>query len=126
LVVDKRVFDNLHSLHEEEERLRALHVGFVESRKDLSDHVGLIAESMNIVYSIARDHPHGSDNELTMQFLGIRLFNTMACSIKLAYSGFYQNAFSALRDLLETYYLVDFLSFHRDEISAWSQQVRRT
>jgi hypothetical protein len=36
------------------------------------------------------DHQHGSKNELTLQYLGVRLFNAAAASIKLALSGYYQ------------------------------------
>jgi hypothetical protein len=36
---------------------------------------------------------HGSEDELTLQYLGIRLFNAGAASAKLALSGYYQKAF---------------------------------
>ena len=49
----------------------------------------------------------------------IGFFNATAASIKLAYSGYYQSAFSALRDFLETYFLVDFLGSNPHEIETW-------
>src|SRR3981189_3260146 len=51
----------------------------------------------------------GANGPLTMQFLGIRLFNAAAVSLKLALSGYYQKAFVHVRDILETYFLVDYL-----------------
>ena len=117
--------DNLDSLHAEEERLRSEHKNLVATRGDLRDHINLIRESMNIIVALTKEHPHRTPNELTMQFLGIRLFNAAAASMKLAYSGYYQNAFSALRDFLETYFLVDFLCSKPDEIASWKTATKQ-
>ena len=111
--------DNLDSLHLFEEKLRTEHKTLVQTREDLSDHVALVKSAMNILYSLTKEHDHRSDDELTLQLLGLRLFNTMAASIKLAYAGYYQNAFSALRDFLECYFLLDYLVAHPEEIAAW-------
>jgi hypothetical protein len=110
---------NLATLHRKEERLRSEHLKLIEKREDLGDHIKLIQDAMNVIWAFTHDHTHRSDDELTLQFLGIRLFNTAASSIKLAHAGYYQNAFSALRDLLETYFLVDYLCSNRHQISEW-------
>jgi hypothetical protein len=68
----------------------------------------------------------GGDDELTMQFLGIRLFNAAAASVKLALSGYYQKAFVHLRDILETYFLVDYLRSNPAQIAAWKNADNRT
>src|ERR1700737_51177 len=101
---------NLDTLHIEEERLRAEHKKFAESKEDVRDHISIIHDAMNVVYALTHDHMHRSDDELTIQFLGIRIFNLSAASIKLAYAGYYQSAFSAVRDLLETAFLLDYLT----------------
>lgn len=111
--------DNLDSLHAFEEKLRAEHKALVQTREDLSDHVGLVKSAMNILHALIKEHEHRSDDELTLQLLGVRLFNTLAASIKLAHAGYYQNAFSALRDFLESYFLLDYLVAHPQEIAAW-------
>jgi hypothetical protein len=54
-----------------------------------------------------------------MQFLGIRLFDAAGSSIKLAHSGYYKNAFSTLRDFLETFFLVDLLVSNPTKVSEW-------
>jgi hypothetical protein len=64
---------------------------------------------MNAIYAFTHDHVHGSENELTLQYLGIRLFNAAGASVKLALSGYYQKAFDQVRDVIETYFLVDYL-----------------
>jgi hypothetical protein len=112
--------DNFNNLHAEEERLRDLHDKFVESNEDIRDHIAVIHEAMNVICALTRDHAHRSDDELTIQFFGIRIFNLSAASIKLAYAGYYQSAFSAIRDLLETFFLLDYLVSNRDQIPIWN------
>lgn len=118
--------DNLDSLHAFEEKLRTEHKALVQTREDLSDHVGLVKSAMNILHALTKEHRHRSDDELTLQLLGLRLFNTMAVSIKLAHAGYYQNAFSALRDFLESYFLLDYLVAHPQEIAAWRVADKKT
>ena len=67
--------DNLISLHDGEEQLRARSLAVIEADADLSEHWNLIAEAMNAIYAFSHDHIHGSEDELTLQYLGIRLFN---------------------------------------------------
>jgi hypothetical protein len=114
-----RTTDNLTSLHRHEEELRARSLAAIETNAALSDHWNLVAEAMNAIYAFTHDHDHGSENELTLQYLGIRLFNAAGASIKLALSGYYQKAFDHIRDLIETYFLVDYLSTYPDKIDEW-------
>ena len=67
--------DNLITLHEHEERLRAQSLDAIKADAALSDHWTLVAEAMNAIYAFTYDHVHGSDDELTLQYLGIRVFN---------------------------------------------------
>src|SRR5262245_25509450 len=67
--------DNLTSLHNHEEELRARSLAAIEANAALSDHWRLVAEAMNAIYAFTHDHVQGSENELTLQYLGIRLFN---------------------------------------------------
>lgn len=78
-----------------------------------------MAEALNVTYAFTHDHHHGSDNELTLQYLGVRLFNAGSASIKLALSGYYQKSFDQIRDIIETYFLVDYLSTYPDKIVEW-------
>ncbi|WP_211381551.1 hypothetical protein [Bradyrhizobium japonicum] len=119
------IVDNLETLHREEERLRGEHQKLVVSKEDLGDHIHIIREAMNMIWALLHEYQHKSEDELTMQFLGIRLFNTAAGSIKLAYSGYYQGAFSSLRDFLETFFLIDYLGTHPEQISSWSSATQR-
>jgi hypothetical protein len=117
--------NNLMTLHGEEERLRAETLARIERKKELKDHFYIIAEAMNMFWGLTHEHPHKNDDELTIQFLGIRLFNSAAASIKLAFSGYYQNAFQHLRDILETYFLLDYLRSNPDKLPIWKAADRK-
>jgi hypothetical protein len=117
--------DNLTSLHDHEEGLLAKSLAAIKADVALFDHWNLVAEAMNVIYAFSHDHVHGSDNELTLQYLGIRLFNAAGASIKLALSGYYQTAFHQVRDLIETYFLVDYLSTHPEKIDEWKRADRK-
>jgi hypothetical protein len=117
--------DNLTSLHEHEEALRKQSLNEILSNSDLTAHWNMVAEAMNAIFAFSHDHPHGSDDELTLQYLGIRLFNAGGASIKLALSGYYQKAFDQLRDIIETYFLVDYLSTYPKKIAEWKTADRK-
>jgi len=117
--------DNLTSLHNHEEQLRASALAAIKADAALSDHWNLVAAAMNAIWAFSHDHPHGSEDELTLQYLGIRLFNAAGASIKLALSGYYQNAFHQVRDVIETYFLVDYLSRYPEKIDEWRRADRK-
>jgi len=118
--------DNLITLHEHEERLRAQSLDAIKADAALSDHWTLVAEAMNAIYAFTYDHVHGSDDELTLQYLGIRVFNAAGASIKLALSGYYQKAFHQVRDLLETSFLIDYLTTNPDKFDEWRRADEKT
>jgi hypothetical protein len=111
--------DNLSSLHKHEEELRAQSLETIKADAALSDHWNLVAEAMNAIYAFTHDHVHESQNELTLQYLGIRLFNAAGASVKLALPGYYQKAFHQVRDVIETSFLVDYLSTYPEKIDEW-------
>jgi hypothetical protein len=121
----KAMTDNLTSLHEHEEHLRTQSLALIGRRVDLADHLALVQEAMNVIWAFTHDHVNESDDELTMQFLGIRLFNAAAASMKLALSGYYQKAFVHVRDILETYFLADYLRSNLDKISVWKNATKK-
>ena len=111
--------ENLHSLHEHEEKLRAQSLEAIKAEGVLTDHLNIVSEAMNVIYAFSHDYQHQSDNELTLQMLGIQLFNAAGASVKLALSGYYQKAFDQVRDVLETYFLVDYLTTYPAKIAEW-------
>ena len=117
---------NLHTLHGEEEKLRERSLVVINQRADLRDHVAIVAEAMDVIWAFSHDHTRENEDELTLQFFGIRLFNAAAASIKLALSGYYQKAFDQVRDVIETGFLVDYLISHPSEIPVWRAADKKT
>lgn len=111
--------ENLNSLHKHEEQIRADSLRFIESQQNLSDHLAMIYESMGIIYVLAHDHANATNDELTIQYLGLRLFNSAASSVKLSLSGYYQSAFALVRDIFETVALLDYLHTNPSKIAVW-------
>ena len=117
--------DNLISLHNGEEQLRASSLAVIQADADLSEHWYLVAEATTAIYAFSHDHVHVSEDELVLQLLGIRLFNAAGASIKLGLSGYYQKAFHQIRDVIETSFLVDYLKTHPEEIDEWRRADRK-
>ncbi len=117
--------DNLRSLHEHEETLRAQSLEAIAAEPALTDHLNIISEAINLIYAFSHDYQHQDDDELTLRLLGIRLFNAAGASIKLALSGYYQKAFDQVRDLLDTYFLVDYLTTFRRRSRSGRRPTRR-
>jgi hypothetical protein len=120
---------NLGSLHAEEERIRTKSLRLIEKTENLRDHLSMIHGAMAILYALAHDHANISDDELIIQYLGLRLFNSTASSTKLALSGYYQPAFLLVRDIFETVGLVDYFHTYPNKIAVWkasetSQRIR--
>ncbi len=111
--------DNLNSLYKEEERIREELIKHIEASNQLKEHMALVQDSMNAIFDTTITYHPQDDDELTVQTLGIRLFNDIATSLKMLLSGYYQVAFSIQRDILETGFLLDYFSIDRSKIQEW-------
>lgn len=111
--------NKLGSLHAHEERVRRQSLAAVAGSSDLSDHMGLVEACMDVVFACAHGWEHRTEDEETVQLLGVRIFNSAATTLKLGLSGYYQAAYHHVRDILETGYLVDFLSMEPAKIAVW-------
>lgn len=111
--------ENLISLHKHEEEIRGDSLHLIEAHQNLGDHLSMIHQSMAVIYALAHDHTNATDDELTIQYLGLRLFNSAASSVKLGLSGYYQSAFAHVRDIFETVALLDYLHTNPGQIAQW-------
>ena len=116
---DAMLPENLISLHKHEEQIRADSLRLIEAKQNLSDHLAMIHGAMAIIYALANDQVNASDDELTIQYLGLRVFNSTAASLKLSLSGYYQSAFALVRDIFETVALLDYLHTNPSQIAVW-------
>lgn len=114
---------DLGLLGKQEQEMRDKSVFEINKSTELSDHLELIRESLGIIYFLSRNYRHQTDDELTIQCLGTRIFNSIASSLKMLLSGYYQGSLMFQRDILETSFLLDFFTIERpdgqSEISAW-------
>lgn len=79
---------------------------------------------MSVVFMFTNDHNAASQDQKTVQLIGIRLFNAAASGIKLALSGYYQPAFHQVRDILEIGFLLDFFRRWPQRIELWETSDR--
>lgn len=120
--------DNFNRLHEGEEFVRSKSIETIEGSHDLLMHAELIERSMDLIDYFVRQHSAEIDDTLTVQLLGIRLFNGSAAGIKLLLSGYYQTSALQQRDMLETIFLLDYFRSDRKLIAEWrasDDRVRR-
>ena len=116
---------NLTSLHKHEEQIRIDSLRLIEKHQNFSDHLAMIHRSMAIIYALTHDHANTTDDELTSQYLGLRLFNLATSSLKLSLSGYYQSAFALVRDIFETVALLDYMQSFPDQIAVWKTSDRK-
>ncbi len=81
---------NITALLGEEERVRGASMEAIARSAALNDHLTLIHEVFEVLVAHTRGHRLASDDELAIQLLGIRMANTLAASLKLGLSGYYQ------------------------------------
>jgi hypothetical protein len=113
------IFEKMTRLHSEGRRIRALSLTTIAADRALLDHTEIIEVWMDTLLAYASTIKAGSEDELTIQTMGVRLFNSTACAVDLVLSGFYQGATTHVRDVLEvSFLLADFLDVP-DHIKKW-------
>jgi hypothetical protein len=123
---DKSLFSDLASTHQQEEKLRDESMALIHADAELSRRLVVIEKAMTVIFGYTIDHTSRSENETTVQLLGIRLFNAAASGVKLALSGYYQTAFQQARDIMETGFLLDYFRTSPEQIAAWKAADRAT
>ncbi len=107
------------SLHTEEEKVNKKTIECILNDKDLKNHLDILYVSANIILEFIRNYQSSCEEELIIQFLGVRLFNSVEVSLKMLLSGYYQHSASVTRDILEVGYLLDYFSLFPKEIMVW-------
>ena len=125
-MTDNPSFSDIAGTHEHEEKLRTESMVLIRADQELSRRLAVIQKAMTVMFGYTVDHTSRSENEATVQLLGIRLFNAAASGVKLALSGYYQTAFQQARDVMETGFLLDYFRTSPEQIVAWKAADRAT
>jgi hypothetical protein len=125
-VTGNPLFSDLSVTHKHEEKLRAESMALINADVELSRRLLVIEKAMKVIFGYTIEHTSRSENEATVQLLGIRLFNAAASGIKLALSGYYHTAFQQARDIMETGFLLDYFGTSPEQIAVWKAADRAT
>lgn len=113
--------ENLDNLHQHVERIRSESKDSITADPVMADNLNITYASLDLIFDITNVYDYQSDDELTIQFLGLRLFNTVTSSLELLLAGYYQSSVILTRDLLETGYLLDYFTSDRPKILQWKE-----
>ncbi len=108
----------LAGLHLSEELLRGKACEIVERDQCLQLHLVMVERAMDVADSLRQFETEDEDLKL-VQLLGMRIFNALGASLKLALSGYSQNSALIMRDILETVFLLDLFWGDRLLIERW-------
>jgi len=117
--------ENLESLHKHEEELRTKSILEINADPNLNDQLVIIQESLNMIFDITKSYKTEDNEELTIQYLGARLFNSIATAVKLMLSGYYQSSVMLQRDIVEIGFLLDYFLSDKSKIEEWKKSSTR-
>ena len=123
--MEKGQFENIEMSHAHEENLRRESMALVHADPEMARRLEMIQKLMSLIFAYTIDHKSQSEDENTMQMLGVRLFNAASSGIKLALSGYYQTAFHQARDILEIGFLMDYFRTSPEQRAAWKKADRK-
>ncbi len=116
---------NLESLHKQEEELRTKSVLEINADQNLNDQLVIIQESLNMIFDVTKSYKTEDNIELTIQYIGARLFNSIGTAIKLMLSGYYQSSVMFQRDIVEIGFLLDYFLSDKSKIEEWIKSSRK-
>ena len=118
-VITPYLSENLEGLRDEEERIRTSSALAINAEVSLRDHVEIIHECVDMLMWHARRQQPTLIEDQIIYGLGVRIFNSGCCLLKLLLAGYYQGAVSFLRDLVEMGFLLDYFSIDHASILVW-------
>jgi len=110
--------ENLVSLHSKEEALRGKALELIAHDRRLVLHIAVVEQAMTLG-DLLRQFPTDDEDLKVIKMLGMRMFNALAASLKLALSEYAQNSVLILRDILETVFLIDLFRSDPRQIARW-------
>src|SRR4030042_1795525 len=118
-IITPSLTENLESLNKYEEEIRTKSILEINADLTLKDQLVIIQESLNMIFDITKSYKNQTDDELTIQYIGVRLFNSIVSALKLLLSGYYQASVIIQRDVMETGFLLDYFLTDKSKIESW-------
>src|SRR5712671_4387639 len=123
--MELKKFADIEATHDREEEVRRESMALIEVDPELFRRVEMVQKAMTVIFGYTIEYTSRSEDETTMQLLGVRLFNAAASGIKLALSGYYQTAFHQARDIMETGFLLDYFRTSPEQRAVWKRSDRK-
>lgn len=111
--------EKLTSLYEYQNEIQIKSLLHLNGEEKYKDSLVFLEKVLNAIFEITETYKNKNDDELTTQYIGIRLFNDITAALKLLLSGYYQISFSIQRDILEVCFLLDYFHSNRADIAEW-------
>lgn len=112
--------ENIIELGRREAELRVESLAAITGDPMMSDHLEAVEAAMSAVMDHVRERPERGGHELIVKRLGIRLFNDLASGLSQGFAGYYQQAWDAVRDVVELQFLFDDFSGDADKVMRWA------
>jgi hypothetical protein len=102
-----------------ETKIEAEQDASIATSDELRDHVAVINSALDLLSRLPAARTHENEDELIIFRLMVRCFNSAASCLRLLRCGYYQPAFTMVRDVVETTFLLDLFKRDRTEIAEW-------
>jgi hypothetical protein len=111
---------NTSSIDKKEREITRKSKKWLKNSTQAKEYLKLYKLSNKFNYSLVHDFSYKeTEDELTIKYLGSRIFNFGIISYKALISGYYQVSFSLMREFVETQFLLDYFRTNKHEIGKW-------
>jgi hypothetical protein len=111
--------EKFESLHTGEEVTRRESVAAIIKSETMALHVKTLEAALDLIDHFTRQYETAEQDALTLQLLGVRVFNTTGSALSALLAGYYQTATMQMRDVLETWFLLDYFGIDAGRIQQW-------
>lgn len=117
----KTVLIDLKKYRQHENNIYRKSLNFLSKDERGKAHIELFNIAVSTNFSWIRQNQNPNENEMTIQFIGARMFNDAMTAYHDSLSGYYQSSFSAQRNLIEMQFLLDYFRTNKEMIKVWRE-----
>lgn len=110
-----------------EDELAKRSISWISKEEKGKEYLKLFKLAASFNYALVKDFSYQeNDDQLTVKYLGSRIFNFGITSYRSILSGYYQVGFSLMREFVESNFLVDYFQTDKSEITRWKNASNKT